>query len=126
MIRSHFLSASGIAIAASSDINMEYVQFERLIVEGHGVDIVGWPAGVIFANPSKITRLADLDKVHAALNEGSCYFVRLSKVELKAHQKENFQHLNAGEDPYAPRGGEKSKAASRKRKTKENGQTSKK
>lgn len=81
---------------------MEYVQFERLIVEGHGVDIVGWPTDVIFANPSKITRLADLNKLHTALNKGSCHFVQLFKAELEAHQEDNFRCLNVGEDPYTP------------------------
>lgn len=81
---------SSIAKAAGSDIPMEYVQFEHLIVEGHGVDIISWPADVILANPSKITCLVDLNKVHAVLMEEKCYFTRLSDAELEAHQADNF------------------------------------
>ena len=70
---------------------------------------------MVFANPSKITRVADLNKVNAALTEGICHWVRLSAEEVEARQAENFRRLNAGEDPYAPGGGEKVRTASRKR-----------
>ena len=81
---------------------MEYINLEQLIVEAHGVDIVGWPEDVLFANPSKITRIADLNKLHAALQEATCHWVQLSPEELEARRAENFQCLNFGEDPYMP------------------------
>ena len=111
--------------AAGVNINMEYIHLERLIVEVHGVDIVGWPEDVLFANPSKITRIADLTKLHAALKEGACHWVQLSPEELEIRQAENFRRINSGEDPYAPRGGVKAKTAPRKRMhlTIDNGET---
>ncbi|KAF8519705.1 hypothetical protein JB92DRAFT_3112239 [Gautieria morchelliformis] len=89
------LIRTGLAAAAGADLDMEYVQFEWLLVEAHGIDLVGWPKDVLFTNPSKITHIADLNKIHAVLI---------------------FRRLNAGEDPYAPCGGKNSKTASKKRK----------
>lgn len=87
--------------AAGVDIDMEYINLGRLIVEVHGVDIVGWLEDVLFANPSKITHIAGLNKLHAVLQEGTCHWIQLSPEELEARKAENFQHLNSGEDPYA-------------------------
>jgi hypothetical protein len=79
-----------IAAVAGVDLDMEYVQFERLLVEVHGVDIVGWPTGVLFANPSKITRIDDLNMLHAALVQGTCHWTKLTQEELEARKADNF------------------------------------
>ncbi|KAF8492146.1 hypothetical protein JB92DRAFT_3128097 [Gautieria morchelliformis] len=79
-----------------ADLDMEYVQFERLLVEAHGIDLVGWPKDILFANPSKITRIADLNKVHAALSEGTCHWVRLTQEEQDTRKAGNLRRLNAG------------------------------
>ena len=101
--------------AAGVNVNIEYIQFEWLIVEAHHIDLLVWPNKVIFANPSKITCVADLNKVHAALIEGICHWpVHLSAEEVEACQTENFRQLNAGKDPYALGGGETVRTASRK------------
>ena len=42
-------------MVAGADIDMEYVQYERLLTEAHGIDLVGWPDGILFANPSKVS-----------------------------------------------------------------------
>jgi hypothetical protein len=93
---------------------MEYIQFKCLLVEAHGIDIVGWPTDVLFANPSKITHIGDLHILHAAWSQGTCHWVRLTIEEQEVWKADNQQRLAAGEDPYAPRGGEKAKSASKK------------
>lgn len=46
-------------------------------------------------------------------------------MKLEACQADNFWHLNAGEDPYVPQGGEKAKTVLRKQMNKENGSAGK-
>ena len=60
---------------------MEYVHFDCLIVEAHGIDIVGWPKDVLFANPSKICQIGDLSILYAALSERTCHWVQLTTEE---------------------------------------------
>ncbi|KAF8524007.1 hypothetical protein JB92DRAFT_2882254, partial [Gautieria morchelliformis] len=108
------LIRTGLAAAAGADLDMEYVQFERQLVEAHGIDLVCWPKDILFANPSKITRIANLNKVHAALSEGTCNWVHLTQEQQDTHKAENLRRLNAREDPYVPRRGQNSKTASKK------------
>jgi hypothetical protein len=95
---------------------MEYIQFKCLLIEVHGVNIVGWPTDMLFANPSKITRIGDLHILHATWFQGTCRWVRLTVEEQEARKADNQRRLTAGKDPYTPHGGEKAKSASKKRK----------
>ena len=71
----YLLTTFHAATAARAELEMEYVQCDRLLVDAHGVDIVGWPKDVLFATPSKISRVADLNKLYTALSEGTCHWV---------------------------------------------------
>jgi hypothetical protein len=95
---------------------MEYIQFEHLLVEAHGVNIVGWSKDMLFTNPSKITCIRDLHILHATWSQSTCCWVRLTIEEQEAWKADNQWHLTAGEDPYTLCGGEKAKSTSKKRK----------
>ncbi|KAF8518074.1 hypothetical protein JB92DRAFT_2904275 [Gautieria morchelliformis] len=112
-------SAEGVVLNHNERLGELRLKIRQLIRTGlaHGIDLVGWPKDILFANPSKITRIANLNKVHATLSEGTCHWVRLTQEEQDTRKAGNLRRLNAGEDPYVPRGGQNSKTASKKRKS---------
>jgi hypothetical protein len=62
-----------IVTAAGANIEMVYVQYKQLLIKAHGIELIGWPKDVPFANPSKILQIAELNMLHATLSEGNCH-----------------------------------------------------
>jgi len=65
------------------------VQFDQLIVEAYGNDIVGWPKDILFANPSKICQIGDLSILYATLSERTCHWVQLTPEEQQAQEADD-------------------------------------
>lgn len=65
---------------------MSYVDF-RTIQLSYQVKIVGWPEDVVFGPPCDMS-MTDVRKIRAALNNGSCRFIKMSKKEVEELAKE--------------------------------------
>ena len=77
---------------------MNYENYENRIVEGFGVDLVGWP----FAKVENFGELhhSDLTILLEALENGRCHWIKLSEEELQNRMASNHARHEAGEQIY--------------------------
>ncbi|KIY44566.1 hypothetical protein FISHEDRAFT_77476 [Fistulina hepatica ATCC 64428] len=79
------------------DARMEYVNYDRLIVQGMGVVLEGWPLGPL-VQPNRLgNSLPQLTKLRDALKDGSCKFRKIDRAEKDALYKEWQQKIADGE-----------------------------
>ncbi|KAF9046179.1 hypothetical protein BJ165DRAFT_1369009 [Panaeolus papilionaceus] len=90
------ISGSLESITGTKGVRMVYINYEDQIVSKLGVMLVGWTYKD-FVNPSEITGIDDLKTLHNALTTGACHWVRLSKAQLTAHNKDLAKRRAAGE-----------------------------
>ncbi len=79
---------------------MNYDNYEAKIVEKYGVALVGFPCKL--ANPANLSR-THLEQVISTFNDGTCYWKKLSKLELDTRIKHNQGRQAAGEQVYKVR-----------------------
>ncbi|KAG6852081.1 hypothetical protein C0991_003348 [Blastosporella zonata] len=72
-------------ILVNKNVKMNYVNYETTIVETHHVHLVGWPARIPFASPSKISTMDDIRLLRATLSDGKCRWEFLTAEEQKEH-----------------------------------------
>lgn len=78
---------------------MHYIGYEDKIVQRYGVELVGWTYEN-FVNPSELsTLLPGLKKLLDAINDGTCKFVKLSPLELKARRQDHQKAIDDGSAP---------------------------
>ncbi|KAI6018119.1 hypothetical protein BKA83DRAFT_4058655, partial [Pisolithus microcarpus] len=83
-----------ICIMRYSTVVMNYHNYETAIVKTYGIQLVGWPEGVNFANPSVISTVAEAHKLCNPLHSGSCFWKKLSKNKLELFVTElNTRHV---------------------------------
>jgi hypothetical protein len=76
---------------------MQYVNYEEAIVQRYGIVLEGWTFAR-FVNPSELsTALPPLQKLLDTLNDRSCKFVKLTREQCKAHEKEYREKVVTGE-----------------------------
>lgn len=78
---------------------MEYQNYERKIVEKHGIVIAGWTYES-FTSPSNFKRVADIKILFDAVRAGTCKATKLSEDEWIARKLSNKMREEAGEDVY--------------------------
>jgi hypothetical protein len=71
----------------SKRAEMNYVNYDKEIVERYKVKLVGWTYER-FVNPSHIGTVTDICKLRDALKSGECKWVKLNQHELQAHLDE--------------------------------------
>ncbi|KIK13499.1 hypothetical protein PISMIDRAFT_645506, partial [Pisolithus microcarpus 441] len=81
---------------------MNYINYEKQIVEKLGVALHGWPIPGRVCNPSKVKR-TELEKLLDALKEEKCKWVRLTPQELATRIADNKARQARGEQIYQPR-----------------------
>ncbi|KAG6826202.1 hypothetical protein H0H92_000721 [Tricholoma furcatifolium] len=85
-------------VVGRGNLTMSYEKYESDIVQRYGVDIRrGWPPGIKFRSPHKITRLEEAQSLRTALMAGECKWVKLSKGEKENHAKERQEKIASGE-----------------------------
>ena len=95
---------------------MQYVNYEEAIVQRYGIVLEGWTFAR-FVNPSELsTALPPLQKLLDALNDGSCKFVKLTREQRKAREKEYREKVVTGEIQVRERKTRKDAGQKRKRK----------
>ena len=82
---------------------MNYLNYKTSIVQGWGVELVGWPDGISFVNPSHLGTVSDLRRIRDALKLKTCYWTALTAKERKDHRAELRVHEAAGENVGVPR-----------------------
>jgi hypothetical protein len=93
---------------------MNYVNYDRVIVLGLGVKLVGWPKAVNFVKPSSIGSVIDARTLRDALKSGECHWVKLTARQIEEHQAEVGRRETEGETVGRPR--KKRSDAGKKRK----------
>ena len=66
-------------------INMNYVKYNITIINKHKVELVGWPSCILFANPSAIGTIGDIQTLQGALTAGECKWIVQSKCQQCVH-----------------------------------------
>ncbi|KAH7903694.1 hypothetical protein BJ138DRAFT_1020229 [Hygrophoropsis aurantiaca] len=92
------LISSGLNYAAGKDIKMNYLNYEKGIVESYSVQLVGWPNDVPFTNPSNIGTIGEMRKLREDLKSGTCHWKKLTQRELNAFRTELKTRRAAGEN----------------------------
>ncbi|KAF8054770.1 hypothetical protein FPV67DRAFT_1681830 [Lyophyllum atratum] len=77
-------------------VTMKYIDYDVGIVLKHKVALLGWPSGVPFVNPSKLSTVGEVSKLRKALTSGECRWVAQSKKAQEAHAKEMKEKEAAG------------------------------
>ena len=75
---------------------MNYVNYEKLIIQKYRVKLVGWPDDIKFTNPASLTSVEELRKLRQALRTHSCHWVKLSERDLRQHEESIAQRESAG------------------------------
>jgi hypothetical protein len=60
---------------------MSYQYYETDVRSRYKVQLRGWPTGVRFVAPGKITTLFEIRTLHDALHSGSCFWTSMSPQE---------------------------------------------
>jgi hypothetical protein len=82
---------------------MNYVNYDRVIVLGLGVKLVGWPKAVNFVKPSSIGSVVDARTLRDALKSGECHWIKLTVRQIEEHQAEVGRRETEGETVGRPR-----------------------
>ena len=80
---------------------MNYVHYERQIVEKMGVALAGWPLGGRICNPGVLPS-DDALVLRNALANKTCKWVRLTAQHLEDRKASNMQRAANGDDIYGP------------------------
>ncbi|KAF8512929.1 hypothetical protein BU17DRAFT_95798 [Hysterangium stoloniferum] len=92
-------------ITGLDNVQMQYSNYERDIVQHFGVELVGWTAE--FINPSQLSNaLAPLQELADTLEAGTCKFVWLTTAECRVrclHGKQSSTEGAVVAPPLKPR-----------------------
>lgn len=78
---------------------MQYSNYEEGIVQRYGVILEGWTYETL-VNPSQLsTSLPNLRNLLDAINAGTCRFIKLSALELKARRQKHEKQIEDGVIP---------------------------
>jgi hypothetical protein len=87
-------------ITGNPKVKMSYVNFHDDIIERYHINIVGWLPTLRFVNTSSMSdSLPPLQGLCNALKNGTCKFVRLSAVEVKAQRAQIEKDRATGKVP---------------------------
>ncbi|KIJ58005.1 hypothetical protein HYDPIDRAFT_56796, partial [Hydnomerulius pinastri MD-312] len=84
-------------ITGKGDIPMNYLNYDKGIVQAYGVQLINWPPTVKFANPSTIGTVVEIRRLRDTLKTGTCTWKKLSRRELDAHSAEVASRIATGE-----------------------------
>jgi len=82
---------------------MNYMNYDKMIVLGLGVKLVGWPRAVGFAKPSSIGSVVDARTLRDALKSGECHWIKLTTRQIDDHRRELENREAEGETIGKPR-----------------------
>ncbi|KAG6825174.1 hypothetical protein H0H92_004469 [Tricholoma furcatifolium] len=84
-------------ILAKGNVMMSYENYETMIVKRYGVILRGWPEGLKFQSPAKITLTSDARLIRDALISGECIWAKLSKEQREQRANARKEAVANGE-----------------------------
>ncbi|GLB38701.1 hypothetical protein LshimejAT787_0505660 [Lyophyllum shimeji] len=79
-----------------SNVVMHYEKYETDVVERYGVLLRGWPEGLQFRSPAKITNFQDARMLREALLAGECMWIKLTRQEKDDRTKARQAKIASG------------------------------
>lgn len=76
---------------------MNYVNYEKVIIQKHHVKLAGWPKNVKFVTPANLSSVDDVRTLRHALKSNECHWVQLSEAEVKENMDSIAKREAAGE-----------------------------
>ncbi len=76
---------------------MNYVNYEKSIIQKYRVKLVGWPDNIKFTNPASLPSVEELEKLRQALRTHSCRWIKLSERDLRLLGESIAQRESPGE-----------------------------
>jgi hypothetical protein len=76
---------------------MNYVNYEKVIIQKHHVKLVGWPKNVKFVTPANLSSVDEVRVLRHALKSNECHWVQLSEAEVEANMASIAEREAAGE-----------------------------
>jgi hypothetical protein len=77
---------------------MNYVNYDKQVVQKRHVKLTGWPNGINFIPPSNMMCIDDVRSLLHALRTKKCQWVRLSTSEAIEHMEDIERRRVAGEE----------------------------
>ena len=74
---------------------MNYVNYDKSIVQKYRVEIVRWPENVKFTNPASLASMDELRQLRQALRTHDCHWVKITEREVRLHM-ESIKEQEAG------------------------------
>ena len=74
---------------------MNYVNYDKSIVQKYRVKIVRWPENVKFTNPASLASMDELRQLRQALRTHDCHWVKITEREVRLHM-ESIKEWEAG------------------------------
>ncbi|KAI5994767.1 hypothetical protein EDD15DRAFT_2165629 [Pisolithus albus] len=90
-------------VVAKKKIRINFVNFEVSIKEKYGIDLIGWPEGVLFQSPRAIMSVEHLRTLRDALKAGMCHWAHMSRQQRLEYQDRLKERRSAGEVVGKPR-----------------------
>ncbi|KAF8637028.1 hypothetical protein AX17_003097 [Amanita inopinata Kibby_2008] len=79
------------------NINMNYVNYDKAIVQKYRVKLVGWPQTIPFTTPSNLSSVDHVRTLRHMLKTNACQWTQLSEREVEEHMENIIQRELAGE-----------------------------
>ncbi|KAG6895722.1 hypothetical protein C0992_013011 [Termitomyces sp. T32_za158] len=112
-------------IVGARNVTMCYEKYDVDMVERYSATLRGWPVGLQFRSPAKITTMEDARTLRDALVSGECMWVKLTRKEKEARTKARQEKIASGEvtvkkrkrrsDAGKPRGPRKAKSGEKRK-----------
>ena len=84
-------------ILKSDNVVMNYVNYEKAVIQKHHVKLVGWPKNVKFVTPANLSCVDEVRALKHALKSNECHWVRLSGSDVEEHMSSIAEREAAGE-----------------------------
>ena len=85
-------------------VGMNYSNYERKIVESHGMELIGWPSDLLpIRNPGQLGGCDQVQKLLVALTTNICHWKKLSEEDRQRRIVLNTERHARGENVYKQR-----------------------
>lgn len=96
---------------------MNYMNYDKAIIQKHHIKLIGWPKNVKFVTPANLSSIDEVRTLRHVLKSNECRWVRLSQAEVDEHMATIVEREAAGEQVGRKRKQHSDKGKSRKKAT---------
>ena len=84
-------------ILKSDNVMMNYLNYNKSIIQKHHVKLVGWPKNIKFITPANLSSVDEVRALIHALKSEECRWVSLSTADVEEHMASIVACEAAGE-----------------------------